>query len=54
MFVSWEGGGAGGWTLYLQYLSNASYDNKVLFTPIFFSLVNKAYSFNALQINGIY
>ena len=53
MFVSWEGGGGGG-TLYLQYLSNASYDNKVLFTPIFFSLVNKAYSFNALQINGIY
>lgn len=50
MFVSWEGGGG----MYLLYLSNASYDNKVLFTPILFSLVNTAYSFNALQINGIY
>ena len=52
MFVSWERGG--GWGIYLLYLSNASYDNKVLFTPILFSLVNTAYSFNALQINGIY
>lgn len=48
MFVSWGGG------IYLLYLSNASYDNKIPFTPIVFSLVNKAHSFNALQINGIY
>lgn len=52
MFLSWERGW--GWGICLLYLSNASYDNKVLFTPILFSLVNKAYSLYALQINGIY